>query len=189
MQASTAEPSPGAAAAGSGPHTPAAAQQRPPASSPPDPPAEASHTVPAAAVSEAATPPPPPPVPARRLSFSPAHTTPVPRASPASISEPGSSHGQPALRPGAAALLEVRAGVAEAEGVLRQANQQRRQLFDLADRLLALERGGRREAERQLWEAWHQVWAGLRHARSALFCAAAVGPTQQRTCRLPILSH
>lgn len=41
----------------------------------------------------------------------------------------------------------------EADAVLHQAHHQRRQLFDLADRLVAAERGGRWEAERQLWDA------------------------------------
>lgn len=62
--------------------------------------------------------------------------------------------------PPSPALLEARAGVQEADALLRQAHAQRRQLWDLADRLLAAERGGRREAERALWQARHQVRAG-----------------------------
>ena len=60
-------------------------------------------------------------------------------------------------RPPCAAVLEARAGLAEADAVLRQAASQRRQLWELADRLVGLERGGRREAERLLWEARYQV--------------------------------
>lgn len=56
-----------------------------------------------------------------------------------------------------AAVLEAREGVAEADALLRMAHQQRRQLWELADRLMAVERGGRWEAERLQWEARHQV--------------------------------
>lgn len=59
--------------------------------------------------------------------------------------------------PASPALLEARAGVQEADALLRQAQAQRRQLWDLADRLLAAERGGRWEAERALGQARHQV--------------------------------
>lgn len=59
--------------------------------------------------------------------------------------------------PPSPALLEARAGVQEANAVLRQAQAQRRQLWDLADRLLAAERGGRWEAEQALGQARRQV--------------------------------
>lgn len=59
--------------------------------------------------------------------------------------------------PASPALLEARAGVQEADALLRQAQAQRWQLWDLADRLLATERGGRWEAEQALGQARHQV--------------------------------
>ena len=93
-------------------------------------------------------------------------STPAPGRA-AAATPPGSSS-QPASRqetaaapvPPSPALLEARAGVQEADALLRQAHAQRRQLWELADRLMAAERGGRREAERALWEAQHQVRAG-----------------------------
>lgn len=112
----------------------------------------------AAALLAASTPPPALPaaadgLPARQLAFTPA----------AAQASTGSS-GSPSPRaPSSPALAEAAAGVREAEAVLRAAHEQRRQLWGLADRLMAVERGRARSAEEQLWEARQQVgrWQGL----------------------------